>query len=32
MEWRYKPYVNASGQAVAACFALPFRVVFKHSN
>ncbi|HSR95738.1 MAG TPA: PEGA domain-containing protein, partial [Kofleriaceae bacterium] len=32
MSWRYKPYVNSAGQVSPACFALAFRVVFKHSN
>jgi hypothetical protein len=30
--WRYKPYVNTTGQPSSACFALTFRVVFKHTN
>ncbi|MGH9888895.1 MAG: PEGA domain-containing protein, partial [bacterium] len=32
LSWRYKPYVNTAGQVSPACFALAFRVVFKHSN
>ena len=32
MSWRYKPYVNTAGQVSPACFALAFRVVFRHSN
>jgi serine/threonine-protein kinase len=30
--WRYKPYLNSAGQPSPACFALPFRVVFKRAN
>jgi hypothetical protein len=32
MAWRYRPYVNSTGQASPACFALNLRVVFKRSN
>jgi hypothetical protein len=28
--WRYKPYINAAGDASPACFPLTLRVVFKH--
>jgi serine/threonine-protein kinase len=30
--WRYKPYLNSTGQPSPACFALSFRVVFKRAN
>jgi serine/threonine-protein kinase len=28
--WRYKPYINAAGEASPACFPVTLRVVFKH--
>jgi hypothetical protein len=28
--WRYKPYINAAGEASPACFPLSLKVVFKH--
>jgi len=32
MGWRYKPYVNSTGQPSPACFALSLHVVFKRAN
>jgi serine/threonine-protein kinase len=32
MGWRYRPYLNSTGQPSAACFPLSFRVVFKRAS